>query len=109
MRCIWNNFDAQKSGSKVFTALITALNRLSSEKPGALGVGAQMYGVGVAPSHSDGTGGGASSALDMGAIAVGAMAGIVAHAASATVSGVVGMMGNEAGLSLEGSAMKLQW
>jgi hypothetical protein len=40
---------------------------------------------------------------------VGGMAGRVATAASATVSGVVGMIGGGGGLSLHGSAMKLQW
>jgi hypothetical protein len=84
----------------VITSLVTALKRLVTEKPALLGVGSQMFGVGV---HSDG-GSSSSYGLD-----VGGMAGIVATAASATVSGVVGMIGSSGGLSLQGSAMKLQW
>jgi len=108
MRNVWDRYDAQNSGSNVFSALITALNRLVTEKPALLGVGSQMFGVGVSheilsPSSSSGSGYGA----DVGGM--GGMAGMVANAASATVSGVVGMMGSSAGLSLQGSAMKLQW
>ncbi|THU96822.1 hypothetical protein K435DRAFT_722517 [Dendrothele bispora CBS 962.96] len=107
MRNVWDRYDAQDAGSKVFSALITALNRLVTEKPALLGVGSQMFGVGVSheavsPSSSSGSGYG----MDVGS--VGGMAGMVATAASATVSGVVGMMGSSAGLSLQGSAMKLQ-
>jgi hypothetical protein len=63
-------------------------------------VGPQMGGVGVSSGGSEHS----TSVLD-----VGGMAGRVATAASATVSGVVGMMGGGGGLSLQGSAMKLQW
>lgn len=59
-----------------------------------------MFGVGVSSHPGDSP---ASSG------SVGAVAGMVATAASATVSGVVGMMGSGGGLSLQGSAMKLQW
>jgi hypothetical protein len=97
VRNIWDRYDSEPSGSKVVTSLVTALKRLVTEKPALLGVGSQMFGIGV---HSEGSGYG----LD-----VGGMAGIVATAASATVSGVVGMMGSSGGLSLQGSAMKLQW
>ncbi|KAJ7102802.1 hypothetical protein C8R44DRAFT_682224 [Mycena epipterygia] len=102
MRNVWARYDAHHSGSNVFTALITTLKRLVTEKPALLGVSTQMFGVGVQPD----TGSGASNSgygLD-----VAGMAGIVATAASATVSGVVGMMGSSGGLSLQGSAMKLQ-
>lgn len=60
-----------------------------------------MQGLGVHPDHSPVSSG---YGLD-----VSGMAGRVATAASATVSGVVGMMGSSGGLSLQGSAMKLQW
>jgi hypothetical protein len=101
MRNVWERYDAQDSGSKVFTSLITALKRLVTEKPALLGVSSQMFGVGVysGPENSP-TGFG----LD-----VGGVAGMVATAASATMSGMVGMIGPEAGLSVQGSAMKLQW
>jgi len=79
-------------------ALITALKRLVTEKPALLGIGAQMVGVGVSSHSTEGY------TLD-----VGGVAGMVATAASATVSGVVGMMASGGGLSLQGSAMKLQW
>ncbi|KAJ3522926.1 hypothetical protein NM688_g8802 [Phlebia brevispora] len=101
MRNIWLRYDAEEAGSRVFTSLITALKRLVTEKPAVLGVSTQMAGVGVPASNSaDGSG----HALD-----VAGVAGIVANAASATVSNVVGMMGSEAGLSVQSSAMKLQW
>ena len=98
MRSFWGRYDAQETGSKVFTSLITALKRLATEKPALLGVSSQMSGVGV-PSSGDG-----SYGLD-----VAGVAGIVATAASATVSGVAGLMGTGAGLSVQGSSMKLQW
>jgi hypothetical protein len=40
---------------------------------------------------------------------VGGVAGMVATAASATVSGVVGIIASGVGLSVQNSAMKLQW
>ncbi len=103
MRNVWARYDAEESGSKVFTSLITALKRLITEKPAVLGVSSQMLGVGV-PSHGSSSDGAAGYGLD-----VGGVAGMVANAASATMSNVVGMMGPEAGLSLQGSVMKLQW
>lgn len=101
MRNIWLRYDAEESGSGVFTSLITALNRLVTEKPAVLGVSVQMAGVGISASSSND---GSNYGLDV----VG-VAGIVANAASATMSNVVGMMGSEAGLSVQSSAMKLQW
>ncbi|PFH47539.1 hypothetical protein AMATHDRAFT_151886 [Amanita thiersii Skay4041] len=101
MRKVWDRYDAQENGSKVFSTLVTALKRLVTEKPSVLGVSSQMGGVGVS---ADGAGSaGAGYGLD-----VSSVAGRVATAASATVSGVVGMMGSSAGLSVQGSAMKLQ-
>ncbi|TDL18222.1 hypothetical protein BD410DRAFT_900985 [Rickenella mellea] len=109
MRGVWNRYDAQNAGSKVFTSLITALKRLVTEKPALLGVSTQMFGIGVASNPSESSGlpasgsGGSGYGFDLGSVA-----GMVANAASATVSGVVGMMGTEHGLSVAGSAMKLQ-
>lgn len=65
-----------------------------------------MFGVGVSSSSHPG---GDSPSSVTSNFDVGSVAGMVATAASATVSGVVGMMGSGAGLSLQGSAMKLQW
>ncbi|KZT30047.1 hypothetical protein NEOLEDRAFT_1153423 [Neolentinus lepideus HHB14362 ss-1] len=98
MRNVYNRYDSNQPGSKVFYSLITALNRLVTERPALLGVGSQMMGIGVTQVIGE-----SPSAYD-----VTGVAGMVATAASATVSGVVGMMGPEAGLSLQGSAMKLQ-
>jgi hypothetical protein len=101
MRNVWERYDAQASGSNVFNSLITALKRLVTEKPALLGVSSQIFGVGVSSGpESSPTGYG----LD-----VAGVAGMVATAASATMSGMVGMIGPEAGLSVQGSAMKLQW
>ncbi|KAF7333497.1 Protein MON2 [Mycena venus] len=102
MRNVWARYDAHHSGSNVFTALITALKRLVTEKPALLGVSTQIFGVGVQPDNA-GNASNSGYGLD-----VAGMAGMVATAASATVSGVVGMMGSTGGLSLQGSAMKLQ-
>ncbi|EKM74882.1 hypothetical protein AGABI1DRAFT_65220 [Agaricus bisporus var. burnettii JB137-S8] len=95
MRNIWARYDGQESESKILTTLMTALKRLITEKPTLLGLGHGIFGVGV--QHDSTT----SLSLD-------GVAGRVATAASATVSGVVGMMGSSAGLSLQGSSMKLQ-
>lgn len=100
IRNVWDRYDAEDTGSKVFTSLITALKRLVTEKPALLGIGSQMFGIGI----SSGADGSPAGYMD-----VGGVAGMVATAASATMSGVVGMMGPEAGLSVQGSAMKLQW
>ncbi|ESK90972.1 hypothetical protein Moror_16370 [Moniliophthora roreri MCA 2997] len=105
IRNVWDRYDAHPSAnSKVFTSLITALNRLVTEKPSLLGVGSQMFGIGV--SHD--TSGGLSPTSSSYSLDMGGMAGMVATAASATVSNVVGMMSSGAGLSLQGSTMKLQ-
>ena len=101
MRNVWDRYDAEEGGSKVFTSLITALKRLVTERPALLGVCQQMFGAGV--THPGSTADGAY-ALD-----VGGVAGMVASAASATVTGMANMMSSEAGLSIQGSAMKLQW
>ncbi|KAF8656137.1 hypothetical protein AX16_002739 [Volvariella volvacea WC 439] len=95
IRTIYDRYDAQDAGSKVFSSLVTTLKRLITEKSALLGVYAQMQGVGVQSESSYG--------MD-----VGGMAGRVATAASATVSGVVGMIASTGGLSSQGSAMKLQ-
>ncbi len=103
IRSMWNRYDEKEMGSKVISLLVTALKRLVTEKPALLGICAQMGGIGI---HSDpspspsGTGasGAAAYGLDM-----------AGRVASATVSGVVGMIGGIGGLSLHGSSMKLQW
>ncbi|KAH9934248.1 uncharacterized protein B0H18DRAFT_1082813 [Fomitopsis serialis] len=102
IRNVWERYDAEEGGSKVFTSLITALKRLVTEKPALLGVCTQMFGVGV-PTSS-----GSSSDLAGYGLDVGGVAGMVATAASATVSAGLSMIGSEAGLSLHSSAMKLQ-
>lgn len=105
MRNVWDRYDAQQPGSRIFTSLITTLKRLVTEKPALLGIGSQMFGIGVLSQIGEsGNPSSSSYGLD-----VGGVAGMVATAASATVSGVVGMMGSGGGLSLQGSAMKLQW
>ena len=109
IRNVYGRYDSAQSeagGSKVFTSLVTALKRLITEKPALLGVCQQMFGVGVTSTSglaSDASGAGAlvSSTSNV----TSGVAGMVA----ASVSGVVGMMGAGAGLSLQGSAMKLQW
>ena len=96
MRNVWERYDSGDTGSKVFTDLITALKRLVTEKPSLLGSGTQMGGIGV--QQDSGTSGAGNYGLDIGRVA------------SATVSGVVGMIGSGGGgLSLQGSSMKLQW
>ncbi|KAF8874390.1 hypothetical protein CPB84DRAFT_1817905 [Gymnopilus junonius] len=102
IRNMWDRHDAQDAGSKAVSSLITALKRLVTEKPALLGVCQQMGGVGVqsepsASSTATGAAGAAAYGLDM-----------AGRVASATVSGVVGMIGGGAGLSLHGSSMKLQ-
>ncbi|KAH7907589.1 hypothetical protein BJ138DRAFT_1137471 [Hygrophoropsis aurantiaca] len=104
VRNMWDRYDAQQSGSNVFTSLISALKRLITEKPALLGVSSHMLGVGVS-SHAAENLSPSSSGYGLD---VGGMAGMVATAASATVSGVVGMMGSGAGLSAQHSGMKLQ-
>jgi hypothetical protein len=104
VRNIWDRYDAQQPGSKVFSSLIVALKRLVTEKPALLGVSAQMMGVGISHAGDSATPSGSNYGLD-----VGGVAGMVATAASATVSGVVGIIGSGIGLSVQNSAMKLQW
>ena len=89
IRKIWKRYDSVEGGSKVFSDLLKTLKRLLSEKPALLGTYTQMGGIGV--QHDEG----------------GSVAGRVA---SATVSGVVGMItsGNH-GLSVQNCSMKLQW
>lgn len=104
MRRVWERYDAEESGSSVFTSLVAALKRLIAERPALLGAGAQMQGVGVL-SNATGEGpSGSGYGLD-----VGGVAGMVATAATSTVSGVVGMIASGPGLSVQKSAMKLQW
>jgi len=102
VRAIWQRYDGdtldsgEGASANVFTMLVAALKRVVTEKPALLGISQQMLGVNVPTTEGSGAYG-----LD-------GVAGMVATAASATVSNVVGMMGSEAGLSAA-SAMKLQW
>ncbi len=103
MRNVWDRYDAEDGGSKVFTSLISALKRLLTERPQLLGVCQQMFGIGVSAHPSS------ASTESVYGLDVSGLSGMVASAASATVSGVANMMTTEAGLSVQGSAMKLQW
>ncbi|KAG0696480.1 hypothetical protein DFH29DRAFT_1025466 [Suillus ampliporus] len=103
VRNIWDRYDAQQTGSNVFSSLIVALKRLVTEKPALLGVSTQIMGVGISHAGDGATASSSNYGLD-----VGGVAGMVATAASATVSGVVGIIGSGVGLSVQNSAMKLQ-
>lgn len=99
IRNIWDRYDAQESGSKALTSLITALKRLVTEKPNLLGTSSQMGGIGLQSDSTTSPGGAAAYGFDM-----------AGRVASATVSGVAGIIGvGGAGLSLQGSSMKVQW
>jgi hypothetical protein len=101
MRNVWERYDSNSASSNVFGDLVTTLKRLATEKPALLGVSVQMQGIGIQSHDSSSTSG---YGLD-----VGSVAGIITSAASATMSGMATMMSSEAGLSVAGSAMKLQW
>ncbi|KAJ3718582.1 hypothetical protein DFJ43DRAFT_1159494 [Lentinula guzmanii] len=103
MRNVWDRYDAQENGSNALSTLVTALKRLVTERPALLGVGSQMFGVGVVNSNDSHVLSPSTPSYSLDGVA-----GMVATAASATVSNVVGMMGSNAGLSLQGSTMKLQ-
>lgn len=104
LRNLWERYDAQDDGPKVVNSLITALKRLVTERPALLGQSSHMSGIGVQAelaslSGSSNTAGAAAYGLDM-----------AGRVASATVSGVAGIMGVAgSGLSVQGSSMKLQW
>lgn len=106
MRRIWERYDCQEGRTKLFGSLVSVLKRLITEKPALLGVSSQMFGVGVSSHSSE-----APSSVGAGGYGfdIGTVAGIVANAASATMTNVVGRMGAEYGLDLTGSSMKLQW
>ncbi len=109
MRSVWQRYDAlatdsdtsSASSARVFSLLISALKRLVTSRPVLLGVSAQMHGVGVPASDSQ-------SHLHS-PHSLDSVAEMVATAASATVSNVVGMIGTEAGLSVQTATMKVQW
>ncbi|KAG8763600.1 hypothetical protein FRC11_000859 [Ceratobasidium sp. 423] len=106
MRGIWERYDSRGSGSSgVFSSLITALRRLATDKPGLLGVSSQMGGIGVSTRDAVAEIAGSNSVYGGN---VGLVAGMVANAATTTISGVVGMMAGGPGLSVSGSSMKLQ-
>lgn len=93
MRTLYTLHDQQSTSSQIFTALLGALNRLACEKPALLGTSAQLQSGSNLPGAEDGAYGHA-----------------VAGMVTASVSGVITMLGGEsgAGLSMD-SAMKLQW
>jgi len=109
MRSVWQRYDAlatdgdtcSASSARVFTLLISALKCLVTSRPTLLGVFAQMRGVGIpaidTQSHLH-----SHHGLD-------SITEMVATDASATVSNVVGMIGTEAGLSVQIAARKVQW
>ncbi|KAL5521903.1 MON2 [Sanghuangporus sanghuang] len=101
MRRVWERYDSQKDGTKLFGSLISVLKRLVTERPALLGVSAQMFGIGVSSHHADQStpAGGGGYGFD-----VGTVAGIVANAATT----VVGKMGGDHGLDIVNSSMKLQ-
>lgn len=109
IRSVWRRYDAlatdgdtgSASCPRVFTLLISALKRLVTSRPSLLGISAQMHGVGVPA--------GDSQAHLHSHHSLDSVAEMVATAASATVSNVVGMIGTEAGLSVQTAAMKVQW
>lgn len=96
VRRYWRRYDDHSNGSHVFTSLITALKRLVTERPALLGVSQVMQGLGV---QSDGVG---SYGLEQ-------VAGIVATAATTTVSGALGIQNTAAGLSPSACNMKVPW
>ena len=106
MRSIWENYDEEEGGTKLLGSLVSVLKRLVTEKPALLGISSQMFGLGISSQHPESANavGSGGYGFDMTAVA-----GLVASAASATVTNVVGMMGSEHGLDAEGSSMKLQW
>lgn len=78
---------------------MTSLKRLVSEKPALLGQNSQMWGLGVQADNASGAAAAAAYGLDM-----------AGRVASATVSGVAGIIGvGGIGLSLQASSMKVQW
>ncbi|EJD40839.1 hypothetical protein AURDEDRAFT_115706 [Auricularia subglabra TFB-10046 SS5] len=93
MRTLYALHDQQAS-SHIFSALLGALNRLACERPALLGTSSQLQVGANIPASGSGEG---------------AYGTAVAGMVTATVSGVVGMLGGESGggLSLD-SAMKLQ-
>ena len=109
MRSVWQRYDALAtdgdascaSSARVFSLLISALKRLVTSRPTLLGISAQMHGVGIPVSDSQ-------SHLHS-PHSLDSVAEMVATAASATVSNVVGMIGTEAGLSVQTATMKVQW
>ncbi|KAL5513923.1 hypothetical protein ACEPAG_2684 [Sanghuangporus baumii] len=101
MRRVWERYDSQKDGTKLFGSLISVLKRLVTERPALLGISTQMFGIGVSSHHADQstpTGGGGYG------FDVATVAGIVANAATT----VVGKMGGDHGLDIINSSMKLQ-
>ena len=108
MRSIWQRYIASAtnsntgitSGACVFTLFVATLQCLITSRPSLLSVSAQMQGVGVPTSDS---------LLYSHSHSLDSIAEMVVTAASATMSNVMGMVGTEAGLSVQSAAMKVQW
>lgn len=92
LRNLWRWYDSSSSPTRVFTSLISALHRIATENPGLLGTSSeQMTGSAAAPSRQS---------TDRG---YGGIYEAAAGVASATMSGVTGMMSQDtsnAGMSL---------
>ncbi len=108
MRSIWQRYIASAtnsntgitSGACVFTLFIATLQRLITSHPSLLSVSAQMQGIGVPTSNS---------LLYSHSHSLDSIAEMVVTAASVTMSNVMGMVGTEAGLSVQSAVMKVQW
>ena len=104
MRSIWQRHDAlatnsdngSTSGARVFKLLVATSQGLVTSRPSLLGVSAQILGVGVSTSHSMSYSRGHS--LDR-------VATMVVTATEVTVSNAIEMIGTEAGLSIDESAV----
>ncbi|BEJ02954.1 hypothetical protein CcaverHIS641_0101290 [Cutaneotrichosporon cavernicola] len=95
LRAIWSQYDGP-DGPKLFAKLVSALGRLTNEKPALLGIGVQMHGLGVPASSADHVN---ASYFDMGI-------GMVASAASVGVSAVGSLVASGSGGLGPHSAMK---
>lgn len=98
MKGLWERYDSQPTGAKVFGTLISGLKRLISEKPSLLGVNSQMQGIADFASSSGDSGVPTSNSG-------GSVAGMVVSAASAAANII---LPTGPGLSSTSSAMKIQ-
>lgn len=121
----YRRYDAQKTennnNSAVFSDMMTAFNRLATEKPSALGTGAAVvYGSSMAPIHGQHAAGGSNANASVSTASLTSAAGMLdsametgawlAGAAGSVVGSGVGVVAGsvQAGLSLTTSTLKLQ-